>query len=72
MHKPYKYILPLSALISLCSCSTVKSYQKQFLNDHYMQQGPMAVEKLESEATSYREGASGGETGRTGGGCGCN
>lgn len=68
----HKLILSLIFVATLCSCETVKSYQKQFLNDPYMQQAPLASEKLESEATTYREGASGGESGKTGGGCGCN
>lgn len=59
-------------LASLMSCQVVKSYQKQFINDDTMQQGARPVEKLDNEATTYREGASGGEAGKTGGGCGCN
>jgi len=59
-------------LISLHSCTTVKPYQSQYLKDHYMQANSLAIEKLESEADSYREGASGGTGGKSGGGCGCN
>lgn len=54
------------------SCQSVKPYQKQYLNDHYMQTNALPVEKLESEADSYREGMIGGMDGKSGGGCGCN
>ena len=54
------------------SCRSVKPYQKQYLNDHYMQTNALPVEKLESEADSYREGMMGGMDGKSGGGCGCN
>ncbi len=67
-------LLLLRALGSLLmgSCKTVKPYQKQYLNDHYMQTNALPVEKLESEADSYREGMIGGMDGKSGGGCGCN
>lgn len=72
----YKCLLKLFAfaaiIIFASGCEVVKSYQKQFVNDDTMQQGARPVEKLDNEATTYREGASGGEAGKTGGGCGCN
>lgn len=68
-----KYALLAALLASLfTSCQTVKPYQAQFLNDHNMQQGQLEIEKVESESFNYREGASGGEGGKMGGGCGCN
>ncbi len=54
------------------SCEVVKPYQSQFVNDYYMEQGSLSVSKSESEGFNYREGASGGEGGKVGGGCGCN
>lgn len=54
------------------SCQTVKPYQEQFLKDNTMQTNAMPIEKIEAEAETYREGASGGMGGKTGGGCGCN
>lgn len=71
----WKYLLSFLAFngfLMLTSCQAVKSYQKQFVNDDTMLQGAHPVEKLDNEATTYREGASGGEAGKTGGGCGCN
>jgi hypothetical protein len=68
----YIYILSVLALGSLYSCQAVKPYQAQYLNDSQMDQGPLSIEKAESEGFNYREGSSGGEGGKIGGGCGCN
>ena len=58
--------------ISLTSCTTVKEYQKNKLNDGEMTLGNRKVEKTELSFQSYREGASGANAGKSGGGCGCN
>jgi len=58
--------------ISLVSCTTVKEYQKNKLNDAEMQLSSRKIEKTELNFQSYREGASGANGGKTGGGCGCN
>jgi len=70
----------LTKLIAFCAltvlafsgCQAVKPYQTQQLKDEAMQTNASALEKLEGEAETYREGASGGMGGKTGGGCGCN
>ncbi|MEO6542052.1 MAG: DUF4266 domain-containing protein [Ferruginibacter sp.] len=65
----------LAALIisvTTVSCSTVKEYQKNKLNDAEMTLGNRAIEKTELNFHSYREGASGANGGKSGGGCGCN
>jgi len=54
------------------SCSTVKEYQKSRINDSGMTLANRKVEKSELNAQSYREGSSGANGGKTGGGCGCN
>jgi len=54
------------------SCTTIKEYQKNKLNDAEMALGNRKVEKSELNFQSYREGASGANSGKTGGGCGCN
>ncbi|HMK04056.1 MAG TPA: DUF4266 domain-containing protein [Ferruginibacter sp.] len=54
------------------SCTTVKEYQKNKLNDGEMVLGNRKVEKSELNFHAYREGASGANAGKTGGGCGCN
>jgi hypothetical protein len=57
---------------SFTSCQVVKPYQRVYLNDHEMQLGPRASQKHDTNALSYREGASGGGSGKVSGGCGCN
>jgi len=56
----------------LASCTSVKPYQKNKLNDAEMSLSGRKVEKTELNFQSYREGASGANGGKTGGGCGCN
>jgi hypothetical protein len=56
----------------IISCTTVKEYQKNKLNDAEMQLSSRKIEKTELNFQSYREGASGANGGKTGGGCGCN
>ncbi|MBV9989086.1 MAG: DUF4266 domain-containing protein [Chitinophagaceae bacterium] len=60
------------AAASASSCTTVKEYQKNKLNDAEMALGNRKVEKTELSFQSYREGASGANAGKSGGGCGCN
>ena len=67
-----KSILALSTVIILASCASVKEYQKSRINDSEMTLGNRKVEKNELNAQSYREGSSGANAGKTGGGCGCN
>jgi len=54
------------------SCTTVKEYQKLKINDAEMQLGARNSEKFENNFELYREGSSGANGGKTGGGCGCN
>jgi hypothetical protein len=61
-------VLPLLVL----SCTPVKEYQKNKLADTEMALSARTVEKTEMSFQSYREGASGANGGKTGGGCGCN
>jgi hypothetical protein len=56
----------------LSSCAHVKEYQKSRINDAEMALNNRKVEKNELNFQSYREAASGANTGKTGGGCGCN
>ena len=60
------------ATFALSSCTAVKEYQKNKLNDGEMTLGARKIEKSENSFQSYREGASGANGGKTGGGCGCN
>ena len=56
----------------LVACANVKEYQKSRINDSEMSLSNRHVEKNELNAQSYREGSSGANGGKTGGGCGCN
>ncbi|EDM37776.1 hypothetical protein PBAL39_15164 [Pedobacter sp. BAL39] len=56
----------------LTACSTVKPYQKNKLNDSEMALSARKVQKFEQSFQLYREGASGANGGKSGGGCGCN
>lgn len=54
------------------SCVSVKPYQKNRLNDAEMELRARAAQKFEQSFQLYREGASGANGGKSGGGCGCN
>ncbi|RYF91107.1 MAG: DUF4266 domain-containing protein [Chitinophagaceae bacterium] len=64
--------ISLAGTILFTSCTTVKEYQKNKLNDAEMSLGNRKAEKSELNFQSYREGASGANSGKSGGGCGCN
>ena len=73
MRKAFKAISAAMVLVTLfASCQPVKEYQKNKLNDNEMALSARKVEKTELSFQSYREGASGANGGKTGGGCGCN
>lgn len=59
-------------LLMLNSCMSVKAYQKMYLNDSEMEVAAKKIEMFEMNFESYREGASGANGGKVGGGCGCN
>ena len=78
MHSGMKNKIILITAIGLLSlsittgCADVKEYQKNKINDAEMQLNARKVEKTELNFQSYREGASGANGGKVGGGCGCN
>jgi len=67
-------IIGVVLLISLftISCTSVKAYQKAKLNNKEMFLTPKLAARFELQFHTYREGASGANGGKTGGGCGCN
>jgi hypothetical protein len=68
-----KFLLVLSGSLSIfTACTTVKEYQKNKINDAEMILSNRKIEKTELSFQSYREGASGANSGKSGGGCGCN
>ncbi|MBA3828081.1 MAG: DUF4266 domain-containing protein [Taibaiella sp.] len=66
------FVVTLWVGSGLTACVSVKEYQKQYINDTEMQLAARKAEKFENSFQSYREGASGANGGKTGGGCGCN
>ena len=54
------------------SCTPVKEYQKNKLNDAEMILSNRKIEKTELSFQGYREASSGANAGKSGGGCGCN
>lgn len=72
-NKACLWLIALTCLsAAMQSCVSVKAYQKMYLNDQDMQLSIRKIEVPEINFQSYREGASGGAKGKTGGGCGCN
>ena len=69
-------IKKLFVIVLVCSmttaCQTIKPYQRVYLNDSEMKLGQRPSESFERNAMTYREGASGGGSGKSSGGCGCN
>ncbi|OMP31340.1 arginine decarboxylase [Mangrovimonas sp. DI 80] len=59
-------------MLSLSSCTAVKEYEKVNINDPEMALSARKAERFETNFQLYREGSSGANGGKTGGGCGCN
>jgi hypothetical protein len=70
MLKSLLIIMGFTSIIS--SCVSVKEYQKNKINDSEMDLAARKSEKFEQSFYLYREGASGANGGKSGGGCGCN
>lgn len=68
--KPTILIVGIIAIFS--SCSSVKQYQKNRINDAEMELSARKSQKFEQSFQLYREGGSGANGGKSGGGCGCN
>ena len=58
--------------VTATGCVPVKEFQKMYLNDSEMELAARKVQKFETSFQLYREGASGANGGKNGGGCGCN
>lgn len=56
----------------ISSCTSVKAYQKNRINDSDMELSARKGQKFEQSFQLYREGGSGANGGKSGGGCGCN
>ena len=62
----------MNSSLFFISCSPVKQYQKNRLNDSEMDLSARKSQKFEQNFQLYREGGSGANGGKSGGGCGCN
>lgn len=62
----------LALLVAAAGCQPVKAFQKSRLNDAEMELAARKAQRFEQNAQAYREGASGANGGKSGGGCGCN
>jgi hypothetical protein len=65
-------LLILGTGLAMGSCTTVKEYEKNSINDPDMTLSTKKLERFETNFQVYREAASGANGGKTGGGCGCN
>ena len=73
MTKRSRWLFPaMIPVLALAACTTVKEYEKNRLNDSEMTLSARKVERTEMSFQTYREGSSGANGGKTGGGCGCN
>lgn len=69
---PLIFLSTLFLAMGLQSCVSVKPYQKNRLNDTEMDLTARKSQKFEQSFQLYREGGSGANGGKSGGGCGCN
>ncbi|MEQ9298005.1 MAG: DUF4266 domain-containing protein [Cyclobacteriaceae bacterium] len=67
-----KYLLSICTMLCMASCVSIKPYERVRLNDPDMALADIKCDRNLLTAHSYREAASGGNGGKTGGGCGCN
>jgi len=67
-----KVIMYCGIALFCSSCVAVKEYQTVNLSDPDMVLSANKIEKFETNFQVYREGASGANGGKSGGGCGCN
>lgn len=68
----YPKMFSILLLVTAAGCKSVKEYQKVYINDAEMELSMRKVQQTENSFQLYREGASGGNGGKSGGGCGCN
>ena len=67
-----KAIILVTLISSFSSCVVVKEYEKVNLSDPDMSLTQKKIDRFETAFQVYREGASGANGGKSGGGCGCN
>ena len=67
-----KIIMIVFTVLILQSCSSVKEYEKEKINDPDMKLTARTAERYETAFQIYREASAGANGGKSGGGCGCN
>jgi hypothetical protein len=67
-----KLVVLVMMITSFTSCMAVKEYEKVNLNDPDMALVRKKSDRFITNFQVYREGASGANGGKSGGGCGCN
>jgi hypothetical protein len=72
MKKNITIVIAFITVAIASSCTSVKEYQKMHLNDSEMELAARKAQKFETSFQLYREGSSGANGGKNGGGCGCN
>ena len=73
MENIIKYLFAMALVaFTLSGCMSVKAYQKMYINDSEMELSEKKLESFETNYEAYREGATGANGGKVGGGCGCN
>jgi Domain of unknown function (DUF4266) len=70
--KKIAMILCIIGILSFSACKSVGPMDRQYLSDSEMQLSIKKCEKMELNFMLYREGSSGANGGKSGGGCGCN
>lgn len=59
-------------IVLISSCKVLKEYERMYINDIEMSLSDKKINRFETNFQTYREGASGANGGKSGGGCGCN
>jgi hypothetical protein len=67
-----KVFITYIIVLLLFSCTSVKSYERVYVNDPEMQMAIDSGKKFTTYVNSIREGATPAGTNKSSGGCGCN
>lgn len=71
MRRAIPALLLITALCGLTGCATVQPYERGILSSEAMKLDDCRTHRFERNVEVYREGAVGGNGGKSGGGCGC-
>lgn len=67
----WRCLFTLGVALLTSACAMVKPWQKETLSLEPMQIDDCPIHRFERNQEVYREGAVGGNGGKSGGGCGC-